>query len=627
MKTIKTMHGNILNQRVNFFSIKAHRNYSMLESRKFLYGVKNIDLQTKGIVDLLFFTDDGEKKQITNLVSSFTLPPAKYKNKVYFTSNRGEWESLPVQPCFKDHPTFNTTSVRQLKNHYNNPFSEVTTTIFERNITLTETFLSVRVNRYTKFRGLNTRYFKKNQRSFGFKIDFKTGNITSYESNGNKKNKSSKIRRNSFIFLSNIFKIILDSPNAMTKQGRQEKGLQNKIDNEFDNQVFLDTLYRTLCSIMDIEDYSYKIVKNPDINLISEMVIKLFVKLKKIKVPNEYTNYLVNWYPTQKYLKKNDNKLILSILDRLNLKTKSFVKLFHDNPNINIKNLITLSMMFGYADLKKYITNLDSRYYIDNLSLSRQNLENSYPNTKENYEYNLKQREKSRLVKLLNSVFYDMGKDSLPENLVGDQMRQIVDHILMINKIREYIPTIELNCTNIKDFHHEHIEYSKIERSIQKGYSIEYTFDQRLVNRVEQEIIAPVGDDFYIPVILKTDGEYTEEGSHMHHCVASYADRELSLIISIRKNGRVGHERVTCEFNVKSKDLVQAKYFCNAIPPEEFQLAIKKLTHLIKTYRGSIQSTGKQKIPLVINGIQIPIIEKKDTLAFLLDQINQINEF
>jgi hypothetical protein len=327
-------------------------------------------------------------------------------------------------------------------------------------------------------------------------------------------------------------------------------------------------------------------------------------------------------------LKKNDNKLIAAILDRLNLKTKSFIKLLHDNPNVNIKNLITLSTMFGHGDLKKFIPNIDSRYYIGGSNLSRRNLESYYPpSTNNNYEHNLTQREKSKLTKLLNSVFYEVSAQPIPENLVGDQMRQIVDHILLINKIREYIPTIELKCTNIKDFHHEHIEYSKIERSIQKGYSIEYTFDQRLIKLVEHEMVPPGGVDLYIPVILKTDGEYSEEGSHMHHCVASYADREQSLIISIRKDSKFGNERVTCEFNVKSKELVQAKYFCNAVPPQEFEFAISKLSHMIKMYRGSIQSTGKQKIPLVINGIEIPMIEKKDTLAFLLDQIDQINDF
>lgn len=620
------MHGNILNQRFNYFSIQAYRDYSQLEQKKFLSAAENIDLDLPGITEFFLLSEHGENRYRGVLSSRMDLPPLKHKsgNKTYFKSSTDQWDHVTIQPYFKDKSTFHTTNVRHLKNHYNRPLSEVTTTILERNITLTEDFLSVRINRYTKFRGANSRYFKKNQRSTGVKIEFKTGNITSYDSNGTKKHKTSKIRRNSFIFLNEILKNLIDVPHLAIKQGRHENGLWDMIDKEFDNKVFLDTLYRTLCSMMDIEDYSDKVGVQANVDVVSEMILKLFVKLKKIKVPNQYTNYLINWYPTKVYLKKNDNKLIAAILDRLNLKTKSFVKLFHDNPNVNIKNLITLSMMFGHADLKKYIANLDKRYYIDSPSLSRRNIESTYPNRKESYEYNLTQREKSKLIKLLNSVFYEVGKENLSDNLIGDQMRQVVDHILMINKIREYIPTIELNSTNIKDFHHEHIEYSKIERSIQKGYSIKYTFKESLIKSLEREIVPPNSCDSYFPIILKTDGEYTEEGTHMHHCVASYADRELSLIVSIRKNDRFGHERVTCEFNVKTKELVQAKYFCNATPPEEFEHVIEKLCHAVKMYRGSLQSTGKEKIPLVINGIEIPIKEKKDTLDFLFEEIERI---
>lgn len=637
------MHGNILKQRFNYFSIKPYRDYCELKDKDFLSASQNIDLDLNGVTEFtLFGNNDYEKKYRGVLGTRIDLPPVNHKsrNRVYFTSNTNNWDSGSLQPYFKDKSSYHTTNIRHLKNHYNKPFSEVTTTIIERTITLTENFLSIRINRYTKYRGLNSRYFKKNQRSSGIKIDFKTGNITSYDNNGNRRNKISKIRRNSFIFFNEVLKELVDtSSHLIVKQGRHEKDLWDKIDTEFDNKVFLNTLYRTLCSIMDIQDYSDKIGEEVNSKLISEMILRLFVKLKKIKTPNEYTNYLVNWYPTQEYLKKNDNKLIAAILDRLNLKTKSFIKLFHDNPNINIKNLVTLSMIFGQNDLKKYIPNLDKRYYIESPSLTRNNLDNTYPSNRVNsYDYELTSQEKSKMVKLLNSVFHGVHTEQLSNNVVDEQMRQIVDHILMINKIRKYVPTIELRCSHIKDFHHEHIEYSKIERSIQKGYNIEYTFENRLIDHIEEVIHSPRGfwadhpsgshytpleEEKFYPVVLKNDGEYTEEGSHMHHCVASYADRETSLIISIRQGDVYGKERVTCEFNTRTKELVQAKYFCNAKPPKEFEHALEKIIHRIEMYRGSIQSTGKRKIPLVIDGFEIPIEEKKDTFAFLIDQINQ----
>jgi len=118
--------------------------------------------------------------------------------------------------------------------------------------------------------------------------------------------------------------------------------------------------------------------------------------------------------------------------------------------------------------------------------------------------------------------------------------------------------------------------------------------------------------------LLKIDGEYTEEGSHMHHCVASYADKERSIIVSVREGSPTGSERVTCEFDVRDKSCVQEKYFCNAVPPERFEFALEKTRHRIKIFRGSIKSTSKEKVPLVINGVQLEIKEP-DVFGNLLE--------
>ena len=207
----------------------------------------------------------------------------------------------------------------------------------------------------------------------------------------------------------------------------------------------------------------------------------------------------------------------------------------------------------------------------------------------------------------------------------------------MLEKIKVYLPDTELKSENVKSFHHEHIEYSKLYRTIQKGYSIQYTFEKRLVDHIEDVIYSPktvwLADELisqpvdgeptlFYPVILKTDGEYSEEGEHMHHCVATYADREQSLIISIRKDSPFGTERVTCEFDTRTKNMIQAKSFCNAKPPEEFEFAIDKVEHRIDIFRGSIKSTGKEKIPLVINGVEIKQPKVETTYDFLMQEIN-----
>jgi hypothetical protein len=193
---------------------------------------------------------------------------------------------------------------------------------------------------------------------------------------------------------------------------------------------------------------------------------------------------------------------------------------------------------------------------------------------------------------------------------------------------------MEMRCQTIRDFHAEHLEFSKIDRSIKKGYSIEYKFDSRLIEHVEEPIYprinlgfedAPVyttdmdGTPVYYPVILKIDAEYTEEGKHMHHCVGSYADKEMSVIVSLREGSVDGQERVTCEFDPRDKSCVQAKYFCNAMPPERFEFAIEKVKHRIKIYKGSIKSLSKEKVPLIINGVQLKISNPHDDFLEMLN--------
>lgn len=623
------MHGNILAQKLVHFSISAYRDYTKLNQREFLEEANQIDLRAENVDDVDLF------KSIGNLIikgvpgRTIDLMPKKHKSrsKAYFISNTDTWGSIRLLPYFNKENVFHTTNDRHLKRHYNRPLSEVQTTNTERTITLTDEFLSIRVNRFIKIRRLNSRYFKKSAIISGLKINLKTGNIVAYNSNGRKNNKISKIRQNSFQHISETLNSIYNVHPSHNKLDRNGGNMDKFFAKEFDDDVFLSTLYHTLCTLLQVSDYSDKIGKKITPELINDMLVTLFVKLKKIKAPNNYISYITRWYPTQKYLKRNDNKLVAAILDRLNLKTKSFIKLLHDNPDININNLITLSKLFGYNELNKYVANLDKRYYTTTKGFAPSTHYNPYDTLNKHFQYSLTGGEKSRLVKLLNSVF-DGFDNKNPTHVIEEQLRQIMDHIIMINKIREYIPTIELRSQHIKDFHHEHIEYSKIERTIQKGYSIEYTFDKRLIKYIEQPIIGHVNDNeiviatAYYPVLLKNDGEYSEEGSHMHHCVASYADREHSIIVSIREGSTEGRERVTCEFNLQ-KDLVQAKYFCNAQPPERFKEIVDKLTHKIQSYSGSIKSTGKEKIPLVINGFEIPIIEKKSMFDFLMGQINE----
>jgi hypothetical protein len=177
----------------------------------------------------------------------------------------------------------------------------------------------------------------------------------------------------------------------------------------------------------------------------------------------------------------------------------------------------------------------------------------------------------------------------------------------MIRTINEYDPNVKMRARTYTDFTTEHTEFSKLISVINKGWSTEYIFDNRMVRNVESVIKNEFnGTDYqFNPVILKRDEEYSEEGSFMHHCVASYSNKKESIIVSLRTN--FGLDRVTCEFNKKTGECLQERYFCNKLPPEYFIDALKTLKERIKKSSSNrlLDHIDIKKVKVKINGVEV----------------------
>jgi len=167
---------------------------------------------------------------------------------------------------------------------------------------------------------------------------------------------------------------------------------------------------------------------------------------------------------------------------------------------------------------------------------------------------------------------------------------------------------------------------------IKKGYVIEYVFSDKMVNDVEKPIDLKIdlGDENYggitfYPYILKREEEYNEEGSFMHHCVASYSDKDRSIIVSIRTKDK--SDRVTCEFDCQTGSLMQARHFCNAQPPEDIAMAVVELTKKTKSYArlGLLNSISKQKVLIKINGIEVKPEQREPRM--LTDVMGDVNRY
>jgi hypothetical protein len=338
--------------------------------------------------------------------------------------------------------------------------------------------------------------------------------------------------------------------------------------------------------------------------------------IKGIKTPDNYRNLITFCYPTKPFLKKNDNKLVAAILDRLGIKSKQTIKLLHKNPDIDIISLFRLKKYFG-EEMFKYLSNINIGIFCKDMSdKTISPYTNNFYKEKVTYDntFYLNDTEKYNLIKLFNEYATVNENNHRMDTVLNSQLNQIDDHFLMIKKLRDYYPDMMLRAKNWKEFHNEHLELSRLDRLIKKGSVIEYVFDEKLISMIEEPIkvweldgIYPSMEKYrmYYPVLLKQEMEYSEEGSHMHHCVASYSNKEISIIVSLRADSVIGSERVTNEFDVRDKSCTQSRYFCNQVPPEHFEVALDALKRRIGKYKYPIKSIEKRVIPLTINGIDV----------------------
>jgi hypothetical protein len=243
-----------------------------------------------------------------------------------------------------------------------------------------------------------------------------------------------------------------------------------------------------------------------------------------------------------------------------------------------------------------------------------------------NHGYNINDIEKENLLKVLTSE--PKNGSIINENFVG----LIVDHFRMLNRIREYDPNIRMKANNITKFHLEHNELSKIISAIKKGWAIQYFYPEETIRQIQQpiscekkselwennyegskELISSVSDGSVIiyPYVLTREEEYIEEGKFMHHCVASYAETDTSMIVSLRTEDK--QDRVTCEFKISDGRLIQSKYFSNTPPPKHYEHAIDCVSDLIRIHArfGTLNWLKKDRVPVMINGVEIPA-EKRE---------------
>ena len=623
----------ILTQRFNYATITVFKDYSKISDKKKSLNSKSVDLDvfddeeekiqvTKPINEFNIFFEDFNKPKIGRIVE-FPEKMGKRKTR-FFYGESGINEQTTVNYAFRN---FQTRNDRHIKRHYGNPFSEITVNTIERSIRRHGDKVTIKVYRHTSHRGFNNIYFRKSTNVQSVTFNTVTGNFTTLSMNKESKSKHTLFRTNNFGFLVQAFKGggILDM-----RQSLDEKSvLFDDYTKTFSNSDFVFQI-----------DKVFKLNQNIVFNgkWFVQLMLERFVELKKIKVSNDYGYWIANFYPTEKFLKKNERKLVASILDMFQIKSKITIKIMHDNNKIDIHTFARLCYFFG-DNFSKYIGSID-RTHFNNMIYGTETLGGPnkfhFANEMKRDDFEISNIEKENIVKIINNVKPKLSgfEGLLPREtpIKSRFVDELYDHFNMIKKLRKYDNSLYLKSKTYDDFHNEHMELSKMISFIKKGWVIEYKFADDMVDDVEKPIDLKIdlgddkfGDITFYPHILKREEEYDEEGRFMHHCVASYSDKERSIIVSLRTEDK--QDRITCEFHCQDGSLLQARLFCNRQPPADMLLALDVLKPKMTKYArlGILHSLDRKKVPIKINGVEV-IPEKKEVKPdHLFDRLFQPN--
>ena len=451
---------------------------------------------------------------------------------------------------------------------------------------------------YRKTRKINSKYFFKKRKLISLTINLDNGNLLFYSNDSaDRKNRNKgKIRVNAFHNLIGKHSELLIFDYIEQYFGFEGVSFR-KIEN-FDEvsselkKIFND---KEIEKIIRDKFFENGYIDNKILSL-ENTIINYFAFKQGIKMPDNL-NYIKNYYPGIRSLRKNNMNLIQTIMVSLDINSKYTKKLLNKQ-NVMLSGLKKFSSFFG-DEYGKYLSNIIHEDFF----VSRTDREDPhFLREMVNYEfkYKLSKIEKENIIKIIN--------DNEGYKNVHDVTQIFLDHFDMLERCKKYYPDLSLTATKNKTFKEDHYELSEILSKLRKKYSLSYVYNERTLHELESPILCMKNDEelhTLYPFILKRDEDYEEEGSIMKHCVSSYSNKEKSMIISLRNEDNT--DRITIEYDISTEIRKQARHIWNANPPKIYEdgillldLKVKELARL-----GLLNWTEKIKVPIKINGVEV----------------------
>lgn len=352
-----------------------------------------------------------------------------------------------------------------------------------------------------------------------------------------------KLKKNDFKLLNESLE---RSENQRSYWGSEFKKAMDKVSTIFHNKIKnnfkKDYNSTSLFNHKSVYSFMYRLIVN------------YYLDQRDIKFHDGIYHTIENNFPANKWLKKNGNNFLPSVLDSYGIKSKYFVKELNVNPNlkINLKILKYICHLFGdnYIDYIKLIDWKSLTTY--NLNLSKKHVLN--------HDY-----EKRAVVKVINEY---SDKENSIEYIIG------MIYFFMCNKedIEDMNLDISFKFNNIDTFYKVFDQINGIVKHKKRGYRIRYSLPIEFVKMVENPF--KIDDHIFTPKILSTEEDFIIEGHQMKNCMGTQFTQGI-IFIYISLASDLG----TVDLQYKRGSLVQSRGKANSIVSDNMKDAIKILNN------------------------------------------------
>lgn len=283
------------------------------------------------------------------------------------------------------------------------------------------------------------------------------------------------------------------------------------------------------------------------------------------KLPNNWHVFVkVIPSPTLKILRKNDMKLIDSIMEMKYIYGDKMRKILHTITNFGNMNMFSWAMKFFGKD---YILGKPD-YFLKSL------IEH------ENFTSTLALGRSDSFTKKEKQNIFEIFKLVIDKHI---DVSTFSDHFQMYSKIKLY-EDVKWKSTTYEEFSDEHLQYTERVDFYTKGIYFRY-YNEDFLKLFDK----PIMNNYY-PVLLTSSEEYNMESFVQSNCVKTYINKPQIFIVSLRKGGKESKERATIEFSINE---INGKVVCfrqqtlgrfNQKLSDEWETPVSILEQKIKSY-------------------------------------------